>query len=44
MGTRRVDFRAPVWAALQVALAVSGCLAGWAILDHTGLLAALVAG
>ncbi|MFN8512644.1 MAG: universal stress protein [Thermomicrobiales bacterium] len=40
LGARWVDFRAPVWAILQVALVLPGLLAGWAILDRTGLLAA----
>jgi hypothetical protein len=40
LGARWVDFRAPIWAGLQVALVLTGLLAGWAILDRTGLLTA----
>ncbi len=40
LGARWVDFRPPIWAGLQVALVLTGLLAGWAILDRTGLLAA----
>lgn len=38
LGARWVDFRPPVWAGLQVALVLTGLLAGRALLDHLGLL------
>ena len=40
LGARWVDFRPLIWAGLQVALVLTGLLAGWTILDRTGLLAA----
>lgn len=40
LGARWVDFPPAVWGALQVALVLPGLLAGWALLERAGLLAA----